>query len=141
MYHEDGSVLSPRKWPWQKDTLAFGWLDPRRPFREGPCPSEVRRGLEEAARSPIDRTRGFHTCAFCPRPAPEEVGPWSRDFHPTEYAAQRGDTLHLGSASIEVMAGGRRWVAPNLVLHYVSEHGYLPPAEVVAALGEPGRRP
>ena len=32
-------------------------------------------------------------------------------------------------------------VAPNLVLHYVSEHGYLPPAEVVAALGEPGRRP
>ena len=74
-------------------------------------------------------------------PPPGEVGPWSPDFHPTEYAAQRGDTLHLGSASIEVMAGGRHWVAPNLVLHYVSEHGYLPPAEVVAALGEPGRRP
>ena len=53
MYHEDGSVLSPRKWPWQKDTLAFGWLDPRHPFREGPCPSEVRRGLIDKAIPPV----------------------------------------------------------------------------------------
>ena len=53
MCHEDGSVLSPRKWPWQKDTLAFGWLVPRRPFREGPCPSEVRRGLIDKAIPPV----------------------------------------------------------------------------------------
>ena len=78
---------------------------------------------------------------LCPRPAPAEVGPWSPDFHPTEYTTQQGDTLHLGSASIEVMAGGRGWVAPNLVLHYVAEHGYLPPDEVVAALSTPMGRP
>ena len=50
MFVEDGSVLQRRRWPWQKDTLAFGWLDGAHPFRSGTCPAEVVDALEEAAR-------------------------------------------------------------------------------------------
>lgn len=123
---EDGTVLAKRRWPWQRDTLAFGWLDTAQPFRTGAVPEGVVEALEEAARHPVDRTRGFHTCGLCP--AREWPGPTP---HPT----RRGDTLQLGTASLEVLADGARWVAPNLVVHYVTEHGYVPPDEVLRALG------
>ena len=37
-------------------------------------------------------------------------------------------TYYLGSASLIVAdVDGNPWVAPNLVLHYVTVHGYVPP--------------
>ena len=130
---EDGSVLTRRRWPWQRDTLAFGWLDPAHPFRQGACPPAVLAGLEESARRPVDQTRGYHVCAFCPPRTGTADQPWAT-LGPTPYVTRAGDTIDLGSASLEVVTGGRRGVAPNLVLHYVSEHGYLPPDEVGSAL-------
>ncbi|HHU39597.1 MAG TPA: hypothetical protein GXZ45_10000 [Propionibacterium sp.] len=133
MHHVDGAVARPKRWPWQRDTLAFGWLDREHAFRQGACPPQVVAHLEQAARNPVDRTRGYHACLFCP---PREVPadqPWAM-MGPTPYETGTGDVLQLGSASIEVEAGGQRWVAPNLVLHYITEHDYLPPDEVVHAL-------
>lgn len=126
MFVEDGSVLQRRRWPWQKDTLAFGGLDGAHPFRSGTCPAEVVDALEEAARHPVDQTRGHHVCVLCP---PREVGP-------TPHETAKGDVLQLGSASIEVMVDGTRWVAPTLVLHYVAVHHYQPPEAVLHALRE-----
>ncbi|TBT83210.1 hypothetical protein ET989_12090 [Propioniciclava sinopodophylli] len=132
VHHEDGSVLTPGRWPWQHDTLAFGWLDAGHAFRQGACPPALLGHLEAAARHPVDRTRGFHVCTLCPPPAtPDER--WGV-FGPTHHQTTEGDTLALGSASLEVHAGRRRWVAPNLVLHYIAAHGYLPPDEVVGAV-------
>lgn len=131
-FHDDGSTMPRRRWPWQRDTAAFGWLDSQHPFRRGACPPGVLEYLEQAARNPVDRTRGYHACVFCP---PREVAPnqpWAA-LGPTPHQTSNRDMLELGSASLEVHADGKRWVAPNLVLHYITEHGYLPPDDVIAA--------
>ena len=51
---------------------------------------------------------GFHSCEFC------------------ENA--------LGVRNLGVPAGDVLFVAPEMVCHYVEQHGYLPPAEFVAAV-------
>ena len=60
-------------------------------------------------------TRGWHCCLFGPH-CP----------YPTTYSID-GREWTLGGASIVVVDDeGLPWVAPNLVLHYVTEHGYAP---------------
>ncbi len=126
-YRPDGAVLSSR-WPWGRPRLAFGWLDPAHDFTRGDCPPHVVAALEDAARTPVDRTRGWQRCGLCPR---DEHGP-------TSYTTTAGDQLSLGDASLEVPARGRtRWVAPTLVLHYIHAHGYRPPQDLVDLLGSP----
>lgn len=106
-------------------TLAFGWLDAAHDYPTGSCPPGVVEGLEDALRTPIDRTRGWQHCTLCP-PTAE---------CPTPYTMQDGQTTVLGDASVEVVVDAeRRWVAPTLVLHYVRDHGYLPPSEVIDTL-------
>ena len=131
VFIEDGAVLARRRRPWQKDILAFGWIDPRHHHRTGPCPQAVLLALEKLALRPVDRTRGFHACPYCPRP---EGARWG--FMATKYRTAAGEELELGSASIAVEVDGQTWKAPNLVVHYIKEHGYLPPDDIVRALAE-----
>lgn len=67
-YIEDGTVLSSSRWPWGMTQLAFGWLDPEQEVRTGECPHDVLVLLEDAAREPINQTRGWHICGFRPWP-------------------------------------------------------------------------
>ncbi|MEV0367320.1 hypothetical protein, partial [Nocardia fusca] len=73
---------------------------------------------------------GFHVCEFCPAPDPFDAMPQ------TVY----GDhSLNLGSAEIRVpvpQTPRHMFAAPNLIIHYVIEHGYLPPDAFVAAVME-----
>lgn len=107
-------------------SLAFGWLGPGDLGPPRQCPDSLLRVLEDAARSPVGRTRGFHRCPFCP----------DAEFWLTRHQTTDGSELWLGSAAIEVRdMSGRTWQAPNLVLHYVTAHGYLPPAPLVETYG------
>jgi hypothetical protein len=46
-----------------------------------------------------------------------------------------GREYTLGSAEIRVPSGnGTIYVAPNLIIHYIREHGYRPPDEFIRAL-------
>ena len=51
---------------------------------------------------------GFHTCEFCG---------WSH-----------------GNENFGVPSGELLFVAPEMVVHYIEEHGYCPPAEFVEAV-------
>ncbi|MGA4506352.1 hypothetical protein ACQB6R_12460 [Propionibacteriaceae bacterium G1746] len=131
-HQDDGARLSPslygdrRRVPWTRPrpVLAFGWLEPGRPYLVGQCPVVVVAALERL--EPVDRTRGFHACGFCEGAAA---------FAGAPHRTLDGRDLVLGSASLAVTVGGNRWVAPNLVLHYITAHGYLPPDEGVRGLG------
>ncbi len=123
-YHDDGATLSTSRMPWGKTHRAFGWLEPGHDHAKGRCPSEILDLLERAAADPVDRTRGWQTCGFCAR----------GEYGPTPYRTASGSELQLGNASLHVVAGSTVWVAPTLVLHYVAEHEYLPPAELGEAL-------
>lgn len=103
--------------------LNFGWLDSSHEYPSGHVAPAIVECLLRLAARYTNGTRGFHRCPFC---------------------AERGqilmllgdETVYLGSAEIHVTAGDTTYVAPSLVPHYVQVHGYLPPAEVLRALGD-----
>jgi hypothetical protein len=75
-----------------------------------------------------DSCGGLHICGICFRNAPppllDEMG-WDR------CARDKGEFF--------VEDGTTRYVLPNMVHHYITEHGYRLPAVVEAALRRPAR--
>jgi hypothetical protein len=95
---------------------AIGWLHPDYPYSKGEVSAEFLARLKEfAARSGASAEalyfgayRGFHTCEFC------------------------GQAHGIGNFGVP--DGDLLFVAPEMVVHYIEEHGYRPPAEFVAAV-------
>ncbi len=111
----------------QKSWRTFGWLEPGHDYATGACPPGLLRTLQEAGDHPVDQTRGRYSCRFCPS-SHDELRPLPK------LTTASGRELLLGSASLEVLdTTGQAWIAPDLVLHYVVEHRYLPPAELADA--------
>ncbi len=107
--------------------LNVGWLSQGRDFPVGgELPLEFTDRLARLARRhPVNRMRGWQSCPFC-----EEAYPVEIDVDEEQ--------LPVGDAEIHVSGpGGRVYVAPTLVVHYVAAHGYRPPDEfVMAVLGD-----
>jgi hypothetical protein len=95
--------------------IFVGWLHPDYPFPQAdPAPDFLARLKEFAERSResavalgFGAAGGIHTCEFCGR-------------------------AH-GTTNFGVPAGDRLFYSPEMILHYVEEHRYAPPAEFVAA--------
>jgi hypothetical protein len=102
--------------------LNVGWLDADHDFRRGAVSEPFLGALFEICKRPVNRTRGWHWCELCNAEAP--------------IVAIRGHTtIHLGSAEIRVPgAGPILYAAPDLIYHYITEHGYHPPAEFIEAV-------
>ena len=95
---------------------AVGWLLPSKEFTKGECTpaalSALRRFsercVESAAALGWPSAGGVHICEFC-----------GRDAACGNFGVAVGDVL---------------FVAPELLVHYVSSHGYLPPSEFLQAI-------
>jgi hypothetical protein len=95
---------------------AIGWLHPDHPYTKGEVPAGfVARLKEFAARSGksagalyFGAFGGFHMCEFCGRAR--------------------------GISNFGVPSGDLLFVAPEMVVHYIQQHGYCPPAEFLAAV-------
>lgn len=98
------------------EALAVGWLGDRVP-RTGAVDADLRAALEHFSRHHyVDRGElGLHTCEICHR------------------FAGRGELL--------IQTPGGRYVLPQLVLHYIAEHGYRPPENFLRDLSEHWRSP
>jgi hypothetical protein len=110
------------------ELLTVGWLDPAHEFptaADDPDPVFWRNLVTRAADHPVAVTRSVHGCRF-------------RHLFEADYqfrAVYGTRVLYLGSAEIRVVAAdGRRMTAPTLVVHYIRDHGYQPPAEFVEAV-------
>ena len=124
MYFED---LTPYAYTQERlpadgsSMLNFGWLDSDHEYPKGQVAPAIVECMLRLAAEYVNGTRGYHRCPFC---------------------AERGqismllgaETVYLGSAEIHVTVDDTTYVAPSLVPHYVQDHGYLPPAEVLRAL-------
>jgi hypothetical protein len=109
--------------------LAVGWLDSRHPFTTGAFPEDARPRLKELSDHPVRLMRGYHYCQFCEA----DSGPrrlW-------------GDAIRLHELSDVAHGNGEIWItgpdganyaAPVLVIHYIDEHGYLPPSSFIEAI-------
>jgi hypothetical protein len=104
--------------------LNVGWLDGSMRFPMGDTSEELHDKLAWlCAIERVNATRGIHRCTICRS---------SRDdFHGLDV----GRTRHLlGTAEIRVVGSAATYAAPNLVIHYVVDHRYLPPEDFVAGV-------
>ena len=100
---------------------AIGWLDDKHAFPVGIAPAEFTDklgriietetflGLYENG-SIIPKFFGFHTCELC-------------------HNYDHGDDIVVPSNQV-------MYVAPKMILHYITEHGYLPPKQFIDAVLE-----
>lgn len=116
---------SPYTYLHEDDTLVcLGWLGNEQPFATGAAPEGFLDRLAWRCVNEMERaTRGIHVCELCP--------PDDADY----ISILHGGKKHLlGTAEITIDTGSTRYAAPNLILHYTADHGYLPPADVLAAV-------
>jgi hypothetical protein len=105
--------------------IAVGWLDAGVPYQRGDVPREFVERLRERCRNGINRTRGFHRCPLCARSA-------QPDLPPTTTVASASGNFVVGGAEIRVDGpSGARYASPDMVIHYVEEHGYRPPDDYI----------
>jgi hypothetical protein len=123
MYVKD---LRTKKVDHHEPLLTFvGWLAEKHPYERGEVDPVLFPRLFEICRRSRVLTRGRHWCDFCPK---------EKKFNPK---ATLGDTtLRLGSGEILVAAPGSDVVyyAPDMICHYIAEHGYRPPDKFVQAV-------
>ena len=103
--------------------LNIGWLDGKHPYSQGTPTDGLLDRLWIFCRESVHVMRGCHECELCETPS-------------YGVRMQRdGEELWFGSAEIRVFGpDGTTYAAPNLLFHYIVDHGYLPPAEFVAAV-------
>jgi hypothetical protein len=105
------------------EVIAIGWLDKRHNYPRGETSEEFRERLFEFCFHSVWVTRGLHFCEFC-HPTPRFAAPASRNNR----------ELWMRNAEIRVVYQSKVCAAPNLIYHYVVEHGYKPPDAFIEAV-------
>ena len=96
--------------------VAIGWLENGRPVPTGEVPEQVFDQLRELLREPWGPACfGWHDCDLCVyRYGPSKLGTHRKT---------------MGSKNVFVPGDAKIYLAPELILHYIDQHGYSPPAE------------
>jgi len=106
--------------PFGGKLVCAGWLDAKYPVRTGEPPPRFVEKLAWLCVNDLHAgMRGFHSCNLCP-PGSSWVN-----------VLRDGRKHLLGTAEIRVRTPHFTYAAPNLVLHYVVDHHYLPPDDFV----------
>ncbi len=77
--------------------------------------------------APVNLFRGAHLCEFCPAPPVVTTPKGLRLIEPPPGTSGNGEIRVVGS-------GGRTYVAPVMVLHYIDAHAYRPPQAFIEAV-------
>ena len=98
--------------------VAIGWLENGRPVPTGEVPEQVFEQLRELLREPWGPAFcGWHDCDLC-----------VYRYGPSKLGTHRNT---MGFKNVFVPGDAKIYVAPELILHYIDQHGYSPPAELV----------
>jgi len=106
--------------------LNVGWLGGGNSFPVGALPPDFLHTLKRISRQcRANQSRGTHACEYCSDPYREI---WS--------IQDGGAKRLLGSAELWIPSPDQThiYAAPDLIIHYVDEHQYKPPAEFVLAV-------
>ena len=92
---------------------AIGWLEVGHPFTRGPVPGDILAALKAQVvkAHQIAYHMGFHECSLCPE-----------------------DRQRTGIDNLLVPTRELLYVAPELVVHYIEDHGYRPPDQFLVAV-------
>jgi hypothetical protein len=131
--------LSPYSYGHSKHpgVVHVGWLDGIHPYSKGPVAPPLIGKMTRLAAHPVELYRGFHICEICIAPsgmAKTLVPDKGRMIDPNcswmRWAEQR-----RGNGEIRVSYKSITFAAPILIVHYIEEHEYRPPAQFLEAIG------
>ena len=114
----------------QPGVVHVGWLDDKHNYPKGRVAGHVIKKLKQLATRPTELYRGFHICELCSHPKgilAEQDWEWAKS--------------RSSNGEIRVTLGMTTYAAPVLIVHYIQEHGYLPPVEFLRAVVGPGAEP
>lgn len=98
--------------------LNVGWLDKNFPFEKGEVPAGFLNNLKKIAEHQVFQTRGFHFCDFC-----------------REQVVDGKIKCATSSSELRVIGkNGISYASPQMIVHYIEDHQYLPPKEFVDAV-------
>jgi hypothetical protein len=132
--------LAPYAYGHRENTgvVHVGWLDGVHPLPKGTLDRHLLEKIKALAAKPVELYRGKHICELCANPPNlfitfipgkgkfiDPNDPW------WQWAEQRS-----GNGEIRVSREGVTFAAPVLVVHYIEEHGHLPPPEFLEAVEE-----
>ncbi|MEZ5424773.1 MAG: hypothetical protein R2747_00790 [Pyrinomonadaceae bacterium] len=94
--------------------IAVGWLEKGKTYATGETPKGVCERLLEFRKTSVLRLGfcGRHQCDFCGSEFIDE----------------------FGAVTIFVAYKNKIYVCPDLIVHYIEKHSYLPPAEFIEAV-------
>ncbi|MFH8981160.1 DUF7919 family protein [Streptomyces varsoviensis] len=106
--------------------LNIGWLSSEHDYPRGLAPNGLVARLRTLAKNLENVYRGVHFCELCPT-----LDAAREHLH--------SEGLSLGTGEIWVTgSNGVTYAAPSLIIHYIVDHGYLPPEEFRTAVMEAG---
>jgi hypothetical protein len=121
----------------QPGILNVGWLDKAHPFTQGTVDAPLMQKLRLLAAKPVELRRGFHICELCAAPAlPKETLPPHHVVLDKNSPYGNWVASRTNNGEIRVSCAGVTFAAPVLIVHYIEEHGYLPPFEFLTAVEE-----
>lgn len=111
------------------DVLAVGWLGAGAAYSVGPVDRAVFAKLMQLLVEPWDpyKSMGFHFCELCR---------FTGGTLSVSYSTGPGQqvTVQIGNRNLFIPAGGKLYVSPSSIVHYIDAHGYAPPPEFCAAV-------
>ena len=112
------------KVPIQGQPVNVGWMELGKPLPIGLMSPYLIQKLEKLlVVKPVNHMMGDEFCSFCLK---------GRKRHEVELEERK--TIPGGSFEIFVPGDGKTYMAPELIVHYVRVHDYLPPLEFREAL-------
>ena len=108
----------------EKNTINVGWFDGEHEYLQGDVTEEFILALWEYIKYPVNETRGIYSNIALDGGVKKFV------------AKYQGYNILLGSAEIRVVDTKNNivYAAPNLILHYVINHHYMPPQSFMDAV-------
>ncbi len=124
-YHPDLTPYSYFPLPSQLEhpPLNVGWLSVTAPYPMDTTSESFRaKLLDLCARAEVHLTLGYHSCEFC------------REQDAITRVLSRDKEIWLGNGEIWTIGKFVFYVAPTLIYHYVTVHGYRPPDEYIESV-------
>lgn len=108
----------------EKNIVNVGWIDGEHKYLKGDVTEYFIRALWEYIKYPVNKTRGIHSDIALEGGMKKFV------------AKYQGYNILLGTAEIRVIDTKNNivYAAPNLIIHYVINHHYIPPQNFIDAV-------
>lgn len=121
--------LAPYSETMSANVLAVGWLGDGAPYAVGPVDQAVFAKLMQLLVEPWNpvKSMGFHMCELCR---------FTGGSLSVSYSTDPGQqvTVQIGNRNLFIPSGGKLYVAPSSIVHYIDAHGYAPPPVFCAAV-------